>query len=355
MPATNPESTSDIAAVIKLAISNQKKISLRRSRKDSASTIHLQLNNLAQIVDYPFDDMTVTVQAGITCAELSRVLAEHNQQLPIDVQSADTTIGQLVAANLFGPRVCGYGTIRDYLIGIQAIDGAGRVFRAGGKVVKNVAGYDLCRLLIGSHGRLAVITECTFKLNPIPASTSAMRLHFDSQPELTAALHALNSSNARPTFIDIHAASKDKAYAKLTVGVEGSTSSCHWQLEQIQQECKPSAIETVSAEQVSDYLSNPDHFWPVHRLRIKVRRSQVATVADQLIQHQQTIHGYAADGILHCSKDDQLSSSLQERIPTAEILFCNKTPPLTDQQHPLNKRLLNTFDPHGIFVEDCES
>lgn len=351
MASIHPQSTKEVATAIKLAVTNQKRICLRRSAAASDSADLLQLSRLKAIVDYPFDDMTVTVQAGITCSELSTVLAAHNQQLPIDVHLPDTTIGQLVSANLFGPRICGYGTIRDYLIGIQAIDGAGRIFKAGGKVVKNVAGYDLCRLMIGSQGRLAVITECTFKLNPIPASTSAIRMSFDFKSDLAATLQALNSSNARPTFIDVHSSPQSKPYAELAVGVEGSGLSCKWQLNRIQQECKTSAVETMHSSQVAEYLSNSNHFWAANQQCIRVRRSQVAKVADQLIHAQQPIHGYAADGFLYCSEDAHVSSILHEQISAGAVHIFKHDSNFAHHDHPLNNRLLNTFDPHGIFAD----
>ncbi|MEP3478115.1 MAG: FAD-binding oxidoreductase [Fuerstiella sp.] len=355
MASLHPESAEDVSTAIQQAISEHKQISLCCAKNDSATAIHLHLDRLNQVIDYPFDDMTITVQAGITCTELNQVLAAHNQQLPIDIHQTTTTVGEVVASNLFGPRVCGYGTIRDYLIGIQAVDGAGRIFKAGGKVVKNVAGYDLCRLMIGSHGRLGTITECTFKLNPLPASASAIRIGFQSQIELTAALQALNSSNARPTFVDLHWSASGKEYAELVVGIEGSASSCRWQLDQIQQECKVPAIESFSSRQVADYLSHPDHFWTTSQQRLKTRRSHIVAIADHFIQQQLPFHGYAADGILHTSVDPQLRSILMKAVPTADVQFCDRNPAFTAQQHPLNERLLHTFDPHGIFKQVPES
>lgn len=355
MASLHPESTRAVSTAIQQAISEHKQISVCCTNNDAANSILLHFDRLNQVIDYPFDDMTITVQAGITCANLNQVLAEHNQQLPIDAHEATTTVGEVVASNLFGPRVCGYGTIRDYLIGIQAVDGAGRIFKAGGKVVKNVAGYDLCRLMIGSHGRLGMITECTFKLNPLPASSSAIRISFQSQAEFAAALQALNSSNARPTFVDIHSTVSGKAYADLVVGIEGSASSCQWQLDQIQQECKVPATEIFSSIQVADYLRHPDHFWTNPQQRLKTRRSHIVAVAHHFIQQRRPFHGYAADGILHAAADQHLRSSLTTAVPTADIQFCNRKPAFTAQGHPLNQRLLNTFDPHEIFkpVPEC--
>jgi glycolate oxidase FAD binding subunit len=108
----------------------------------------LSLSGLQAVVDYPARDMTVTVEAGMRVAELSRILAREGQQWPIDVPRADNaTVGGVIATNTNGPRRYGYGSVRDYVIGINAVDGSGRPFKGGGRVVKNVAGYDFCKLL----------------------------------------------------------------------------------------------------------------------------------------------------------------------------------------------------------------
>ena len=113
--------------------------------------------------------MTVTVEAGVTMQALAETLAAERQRLPIDVPLAErATVGGVVATNWNGPRRYGQGTVRDYVIGITAIDGRGMMFKGGGRVVKNVAGYDFCKLLTGSLGTLGVITQVTFKLKPLP-------------------------------------------------------------------------------------------------------------------------------------------------------------------------------------------
>src|SRR5438874_8668927 len=113
--------------------------------------------------------MTVTVQAGITLAKLQELLASENQRLPVDVPQAErATIGGALAANVSGCRRYGFGTLRDYLIGISVVNDEGQEVKAGGRVVKNVAGYDLCKLYIGSLGTLGIITQVTLKLKPRP-------------------------------------------------------------------------------------------------------------------------------------------------------------------------------------------
>jgi glycolate oxidase FAD binding subunit len=138
-----------------------------------AQGIGLSTASLTRVVDYPARDMTITVEAGITMTALAEILAAEGQQLPIDVPNPDrATLGGVIATNWSGPRRYGHGTIRDYVIGISAVDGRGVAFKAGGRVVKNVAGYDFCKLLTGSLGTLAVITQVTLKVKPIPVAST---------------------------------------------------------------------------------------------------------------------------------------------------------------------------------------
>jgi glycolate oxidase FAD binding subunit len=134
----------------------------------SREGIGLDLTGLNRVVDYVPRDMTITVETGIRMADLAKTLATESQQLPIDVPLASVaTLGGSIATGFSGPRRYGYGTLRDYVIGITAVDGRGVTFHGGGRVVKNVAGYDFCKLLIGSLGTLAVITQVTLKVKPL--------------------------------------------------------------------------------------------------------------------------------------------------------------------------------------------
>ncbi|HEX2474122.1 MAG TPA: FAD-binding protein, partial [Lacipirellulaceae bacterium] len=164
----------------------------------------LDLTGLAKIVDYTPRDMTIVVEAGVRMAELAAVLAVEGQQLPIDVpRSSQATIGGVVATNWNGPRRFGYGTIRDYVIGIHAVDGRGVAFKGGGRVVKNVAGYDFCKLLTGSLGALAVITQLALKLKPRPehnVTVAAACRHVAGAEEILARLAKLA---APPAAIDL--------------------------------------------------------------------------------------------------------------------------------------------------------
>ena len=131
--------------------------------------IALCLSHLNAVVEYEPADVTATVQAGKTLADLQRHLADHGQFLALDPPSAEeTTIGGILAVNASGPSRHAYGTARDLILGMRAVQADGRIIKAGGRVVKNVAGYDLSRLFIGSLGNLGIMVEASFKLAPLP-------------------------------------------------------------------------------------------------------------------------------------------------------------------------------------------
>jgi glycolate oxidase FAD binding subunit len=207
---------------------------------------------LARVIDYPARDMTITVEAGIRVEELTKTLAEQGQRLPIDVPHLHrATLGGVVATNTSGSRRFGMGTMRDYVIGISAVDATGRMFKAGGRVVKNVAGYDLCKMLVGSLGTLAVVTQVTLKLRPVPESTLLVWITFDRLSQIDQALARLTTSETRPVSIDLlepRAAAAIVTEAGLDlpinrpvlcVGLEGSAHETSWQADTLQDELRP--------------------------------------------------------------------------------------------------------------------
>ena len=109
----------------------------------------------------------------MTIGELNKLLAEKRQWLPVDVAWPDrATVGGAIATNAAGPRRFAYGTMRDYLLGFTAVDGTGTVFSGGGRVVKNAAGYNMCRLMAGSRGTLGIITQATLMVRPLPEASA---------------------------------------------------------------------------------------------------------------------------------------------------------------------------------------
>lgn len=146
----------------------------------------LRTERLNQITKYDPNDLTVGVDAGIHLADLQSALGEHHQWLPYDpAQAKIATIGGLLATAASGPLKSGFGGLRDFCIGIRFVTGEGTIAKAGGNVVKNVAGYDLMKLMIGSYGSLAVITGANFKIFPRPRQT---RTFICSLPSLAEAI-----------------------------------------------------------------------------------------------------------------------------------------------------------------------
>ena len=207
----------------------------------AADAREVLLDKLNRVIDFPARDMTITVEAGIRMAELVRILNAENQRLPIDVPQAEqATLGGVIAANWSGSRRFGCGTMRDYVIGISAIDASGREFKAGGRVVKNVAGYDLCKLLVGSRGTLAIITQVTLKLRPVLETSALVRLTFDSLSQVDAVLNRLLSSATRPMVLDVlNGTGKSAHPTVLVVGYEGAAREVGWQVETLFKECQP--------------------------------------------------------------------------------------------------------------------
>ncbi len=149
---------------------------------------------LVGITDYTPADYVVAIRAGTPLRDLTSELGRHNQWLPIDPPGAGrATIGGIIAANRNGPRRLLWGSIRDILIGIRVALPTGEVIKAGGKVVKNVAGYDLTKLFIGSFGAFGVITEATFKISPRPSESLTV---FVTVPDLDGA-HAVTTAVMR--------------------------------------------------------------------------------------------------------------------------------------------------------------
>ncbi len=149
----------------------------------------LSLRDDAGVVSYVPGDLTLTVRAGTTLSEIERITNEHDQWLPLDpFGSSDGTIGATIATASAGPLASSFGLPRDLLLGLEFVNGRGEVVRGGGKVVKNVAGFDLSRLLTGSWGTLGVITEITVRLYARPQADRTFVVSLSDPGEQTKAL-----------------------------------------------------------------------------------------------------------------------------------------------------------------------
>lgn len=147
----------------------------------AAYDVALSLADLDGVVAHEPADLTVTVEPGVRLGELQRLLAQHNQVLPLDPPCDDAaTIGGLIGSAAFGPERHAFGTVRDWLLGVRVVHADGRISKAGGRVVKNVTGYDMPKLYAGSLGTLGVISEATFKLMPLATARRTLTAQFHS-------------------------------------------------------------------------------------------------------------------------------------------------------------------------------
>jgi hypothetical protein len=177
---------------------------LRGQLSQSYSIDDFNLAAIDRLIEHVPEDMTATVQAGMTLENFQVQLAKQNQWLPVDPPCPDVlSIGALLAGNHSGPRRFGCGTIRDWLIGITVVLADGRLIRNGGKVVKNVAGFDLCKLFVGNRGTLGVIVEATFKLLPCPEQEVFLKRECESFDKAGEIIDKIWESDLRPTVLDL--------------------------------------------------------------------------------------------------------------------------------------------------------
>lgn len=301
----------------------------------------VDLGALSRVLDFSPDDMTVTVEAGITVDALQQTLATAGQWLPIDPPHAATTsMADLLHDNISGPRRFAHGTIREHVLGVAAVLGDGRLIRSGGRVVKNVAGYDIAKLLVGDGRRLGLLVEVTFKLSPRPAVERFFTWSSTSLDAVEAELSAVLSGATEPVLVDLHnldrAGSPHAASGRvpgsvpgiapgpgvgpwsLVIGFAGHADDVAWQAAQLDASWTP-----------LEALAHDDRFW-AGRTFASTQRTSV--LPSRLIEHVRTLPAdipfvaRAGNGVVH---------SAGPRVTT-------RTP------SPLEQRLEATFDPHAI-------
>jgi glycolate oxidase FAD binding subunit len=229
-----PASADEVSAILAGASRDRQRIVIRGAGTKStwgepvpapAVDLVLSTQKLNRVLAHRHGDLTATMQAGATLANVNRTLATYGQWLPLDPPWADRcTIGGLIATNDSGPRRHRYGAPRDLIIGIDIVRADGVAAKAGGIVVKNVAGYDLGRLMTGSFGCLAVIVSATFKLYPLPGASR------------TVVIEAGDDSRADPSTL-VLSLSKDELRAGTSVGPYGVISAL------LSSQLTPTAIE----------------------------------------------------------------------------------------------------------------
>jgi glycolate oxidase FAD binding subunit len=177
----------------------------------------LDLTGIAGVISYQPADLTLSVSAGTRVADLQAALAEHGQELPVDVPLTEqATIGGLVACGFAGPRRLGSGSLKDLILGCSYVRGDGLVAKAGGSVVKNVSGFEIPRLLHGSWGALAVLTSINFKVTPRPKAEMTLSAPLEDMAPAGQQAHAIRTAYPSITAIEIdHSETESKLLLRL--------------------------------------------------------------------------------------------------------------------------------------------
>src|ERR1035441_4712186 len=200
MPA--PQTPGELAAALGEAAAHGRTISL--AGHDSKRLMAGPTAALKRVIEYEPRDLTISVEAGLPWRELTTLTARSRQMAPLDPPFArEATVGGVIASNGSGPRRRLYGTARDLVIGMKFATLEGKMVQSGGMVVKNVAGLDMAKLMIGSFGTLAAIAVVNLKLAPAPEVERSFLLAFDSLQDAIAARNSILASVLQPAAVDL--------------------------------------------------------------------------------------------------------------------------------------------------------
>jgi glycolate oxidase FAD binding subunit len=334
----------------------------------------LSTKRLIAPVDHQAGDLVATIPAGRSLKEANEVLMRERQWLPLDPPYGDrATIGGIVAANDSGPRRHRHGAPRDLIIGIEMTLASGDSVKAGGRVVKNVAGYDLMRLLCGSFGSLAVITSATFKLAPLPQASRTLVAEVATTRVAGDLLTAISEAPVAPSAVELEA-----PLVRLLVRFEGTAHACDAQTQIVSRLLNQhGATGTVFQDDAESTV------WRQHELsvfgersdgdrailKISVLPSNVTAVLDRVAQAPDGIEwrltGRAGLGVVyvalsgHASQQVEAIARLRAAVAGLGGTATVAAAPATVSSHidkwgdvgdaaPLMRLVKAQFDPNGI-------
>lgn len=410
--AARPASAQEIAELVKFAatenlavIPTAARTKLGIGMPPARYDVAIDMTRLDRVISYDPGDLTLSVEPGISLAHLTEVLAEHNQFLPLDVPFFDrATVGGTLASGVDSPLRQFYGAARDFVLGMEFISGEGALTKSGGRVVKNVSGYDLHKLFLGSIGSLGVITRINFKTFPLPRNTATFLATFRSTHGATQFNQLIQQSGLRPLAVEVidpgaarilhsagstvipnHSESAPWYLAVKIAGNENVVSRCQQELEQLARVADGDSFRSfdkLSASESSQLWSAIVEFPAcVQRANPNAAIFKLSLLPNSLTQYFEETNSVAQQysagvariargvGVLHCafSSDDpakvrSLCAAIFARsagpwkIP-ASILWCPLElkrelsiwgPPRED--FILQQRLKRAFDTHNIFA-----
>lgn len=345
--------------------------------RTSPVAIGVSLKRMARIVAHEPDDMTIVAEAGITVAELNTATATARQRLPVDPCNPGlTTLGSLIGASHAGPLRLSEGTSRDLLIGIRFVGHGGARIHGGGRVVKNVAGYDLMKVMGGSFGTLGIITEATFKVRPLPARYSLAIMRYERALDAFAAARTLN--DALPlSHLEILSPALASLFDPavkflLFAGFSGSSPEIDYQAKKLRELMSPDhkILDHQDALQQYQLLRDIDFHSKPLSAQLAVPPAHLATALDACASEFRAHAGvgvaqiFLRDEVSSASSRDTIARWRQVANSARGNLRVIAASPATRQELQffdtpndgaltLMRRLKSAFDPAGIFNPGC--
>ena len=323
--------------------------------------ILLDLSRFNRILAHEPGDLTITVEAGATLADIQAVLARENQFLPLDPPYAgQATMGGIIATNACGPSRVGYGSVRDWLIGLTVIDAEGRPIKGGGKVVKNVTGYDLPKLHVGALGTLGVVVEATFKVAPKPETTRALlfRLTRANDSTVGTLLSTLGRRRVSPSLSLLHEADGQR---HLFVQWSGQEEAVDGECEAAADLCRELGISDPFPLDSDFAVAEPESGIPQVHLHVPPDDAWMTHSAVASLKISATIQTSALLGLIEvsCPNSDDARKLLNWAAKTSATISAVFAPlalrgevgialwhPLPPA-FPLMRHLKGTLDPNG--------
>jgi glycolate oxidase FAD binding subunit len=335
---------------IRLAAKARTPVSLRGGNSkhfygNPADGIPFELASYRGIIDYEPTELVVTARCGTPLAELEAALAAKGQLLPFEPPhfGPNATLGGCIAAGLSGPRRAAAGSARDFVLGVRVLDGKGDDLRFGGQVMKNVAGFDVSRVMCGSLGTLGVILEVSLKVLPVPVAEATLRLHMDA----ATAIRTFNEWGGKPLPVSATAWNTGDVHVRLS-GARAAVDAAVRKLGGDVVEPTAAAPFWQSLREQTDPFFAPGNT-PLWRLSLPSATPLLALTGSQLIEWGGAQRWLKSDAPADAIRTAVVTAGGHATLFRAADLSVGAFHPLAPGLLAVHRKLKQTFDPAGIF------
>ncbi len=294
------------------------------------------------VIDYAPSELVLTARAGTPLVEIEQLLREHNQMLAFEPPhfGPNATLGGCVASGLSGPRRPYSGAVRDFVLGVGMLDGRGQQFKFGGQVMKNVAGYDVSRLMTGSLGTLGILLDVSLKVLPLPAAALSLRFACDQQ----AAIQRMNTWAGQALPLSATCWQDGQLTLRLE-GTQRAIQAAHGKLggERVADD---TAFWRDIREQRAAFVLSPLPLW---RLSVPSTAATLKLQGTQMIEWGGALRWLLSDAAPDIIRNAAAAAGGQATLFRGGDKHCGVFHPLPPALLAIQRRIKNNFDPHGIF------